>query len=183
MGELLMPSLGADMDAGTVIEWLVKPGDLVQRGDIVAVVDTDKADVDIETFEAGTIDELLVPIGLKVPVGTPLARLAGAAAARTPVASTPPSAPTAAQRATAVASASRRSSSRLARRGAAGLRSGRGARRGALATHPPARPPPRCGPDHADRQRPRRIDHAPRRRASRSRAAGADRSHRRAHLA
>jgi pyruvate dehydrogenase E2 component (dihydrolipoyllysine-residue acetyltransferase) len=89
MGELLMPSLGADMDAGTVIEWLVKPGDLVHRGDIVAVVDTDKADVDIETFEAGTIDELLVPIGVKVPVGTPLARFAGAAAARPPAAPAP----------------------------------------------------------------------------------------------
>ena len=100
MGELLMPSLGADMDAGTVIEWLVKPGDLVHRGDIVAVVDTDKADVDIETFEAGTIDELLVPIGVKVPVGTPLARFAGAAAGPTadagagaapPVSAPPPS--------------------------------------------------------------------------------------------
>ncbi len=84
MGELLMPSLGADMDAGTVIEWLVKPGDHVHRGDIVAVVDTDKADVDIEVFETGTVSELLVPLGIKVPVGTPLARLDGAVAPAAP---------------------------------------------------------------------------------------------------
>jgi pyruvate dehydrogenase E2 component (dihydrolipoamide acetyltransferase) len=70
-----MPSLGADMDAGTITQWLVKPGDHVHRGDIVAVVDTDKADVDVEIFEDGVIDRILVPEGEKVPVGTPLAAL------------------------------------------------------------------------------------------------------------
>ena len=73
MSEFRMPSLGADMEAGTVLEWLVKPGDEVHRGDIVAVVDTDKADIDVEIFESGVIDELLVPVGERVPVGTPLA--------------------------------------------------------------------------------------------------------------
>ena len=58
-----MPSLGADMDAGTIVEWRVKPGDEVHRGDIVAVVDTDKADIDVEIFESGVVDELLVPVG------------------------------------------------------------------------------------------------------------------------
>ena len=58
-----MPSLGADMDAGTITQWLVKPGDHVHRGDIVAVVDTDKADVDVEIFEDGVIDRILVPEG------------------------------------------------------------------------------------------------------------------------
>ena len=48
-----MPSLGADMEAGTVVEWLVKAGDEVHRGDIVAVVDTDKADIDVEIFASG----------------------------------------------------------------------------------------------------------------------------------
>jgi pyruvate dehydrogenase E2 component (dihydrolipoamide acetyltransferase) len=76
-----MPSLGADMDAGTITQWLVKPGDRVHRGDIVAVVDTDKADVDVEIFEDGVIDRILVPEGEKVPVGTPLAALAAARAA------------------------------------------------------------------------------------------------------
>ena len=70
-----MPSLGADMEAGTVIEWLVAPGDEVHRGDIVAVVDTDKADVDVEIFENGVVEELLVAPGTKVVVGTPLARI------------------------------------------------------------------------------------------------------------
>jgi pyruvate dehydrogenase E2 component (dihydrolipoamide acetyltransferase) len=71
-----MPSLGADMDAGTITRWLVKPGDQVHRGAIVAVVDTDKADIDVEIFEEGVIERILVPEGEKVPVGTPLAALA-----------------------------------------------------------------------------------------------------------
>ncbi len=73
MAEFRMPSLGADMESGTVLEWRVKPGDEVHRGDIVAVVDTDKADIDVEIFETGVIDELLVPVGERVAVGTPLA--------------------------------------------------------------------------------------------------------------
>ena len=73
-----MPSLGADMDAGTLVEWLVKPGDLVKRGDIVAVVETEKGAIEIEIFEAGKVDELLVAIGATVPVGTPLALVGGA---------------------------------------------------------------------------------------------------------
>jgi pyruvate dehydrogenase E2 component (dihydrolipoamide acetyltransferase) len=70
-----MPSMGADMDAGTVVEWRVGPGDAVQRGAIVALVETDKADIEIESFQAGVIEEILVPAGERVPVGTPLARL------------------------------------------------------------------------------------------------------------
>ena len=68
-----MPSLGADMESGTLLEWFVKPGDAVKRGDIVAVVDTSKAEIEIEIFEDGVIDELLVAKGERVPVGTPLA--------------------------------------------------------------------------------------------------------------
>jgi pyruvate dehydrogenase E2 component (dihydrolipoamide acetyltransferase) len=75
VGDFRMPSLGADMDRGVLLEWKVKPGDLVQRGDIVAVVDTDKSDIEIEVFEAGTIAELLVDEGVEVPVGTVLARV------------------------------------------------------------------------------------------------------------
>jgi pyruvate dehydrogenase E2 component (dihydrolipoyllysine-residue acetyltransferase) len=68
-----MPSLGADMEAGTLVEWLVKPGDQVKRGDIVAVVETQKGAIEIEIFETGTVDRILVGVGTKVPVGTPLA--------------------------------------------------------------------------------------------------------------
>jgi pyruvate dehydrogenase E2 component (dihydrolipoamide acetyltransferase) len=70
-----MPSLGADMDFGTLLEWRVKPGDTVQRGDIVAVIDTSKAEIEVEIFEDGVIDELLVTEGTRVPVGTALATL------------------------------------------------------------------------------------------------------------
>lgn len=63
------------MDAGTLVEWLVHPGATVHRGDIVARVETDKADVEVEIFESGVIDRLLVQEGEKVPVGTLLATL------------------------------------------------------------------------------------------------------------
>jgi pyruvate dehydrogenase E2 component (dihydrolipoamide acetyltransferase) len=73
MGEFLMPALGADMSAGTLIEWQKHPGDSVERGDIIAVVHTDKADVEVETFTTGVLEKLLVEPGTEVPVGTPLA--------------------------------------------------------------------------------------------------------------
>ena len=71
-----MPSLGADMTEGTLLEWLVAPGDVVRRGDIVAVVDTAKSAVEVECFDDGVVEELAVQPGSKVPVGTVLATLA-----------------------------------------------------------------------------------------------------------
>ena len=68
-----MPSLGADMEAGTLAEWLVAPGDTVKRGDIVAVVETQKGAIEIECFEAGEVRELLAEPGQELPVGAPLA--------------------------------------------------------------------------------------------------------------
>jgi pyruvate dehydrogenase E2 component (dihydrolipoamide acetyltransferase) len=73
--EFRMPSLGADMEAGTLVQWLVKPGDWVKRGDIVAVVDTQKGAIEIETYQAGQIEKILVDLHSKVPVGTPLAQI------------------------------------------------------------------------------------------------------------
>jgi len=99
MSEFRMPSLGADMEAGTLVEWLKQPGDAVRRGDVVAVVDTQKGAIEIEIFEAGVIDKLLVQPGEQVPVGTPLAQIrtdgAGppAAAPATPSAPPPEAAP------------------------------------------------------------------------------------------
>ena len=84
-----MPSLGADMDAGTIVEWKVHPGDVVHRGDILAVIDTDKADIDAESFEEGVIGELLVGEGEKVPVGTVLATFLGADVAQATAAPIP----------------------------------------------------------------------------------------------
>jgi pyruvate dehydrogenase E2 component (dihydrolipoamide acetyltransferase) len=79
-----MPSLGADMEAGTLVEWLKKPGEAVQRGDVVAVVDTQKGAIEIEIFEAGVLDRILVQPGEKVPVGTPMATLRSNGAAQEP---------------------------------------------------------------------------------------------------
>ena len=68
-----MPSLGAEMEEGTVLEWYVGPGDRVERGQIVALLDTEKAEIEMESFETGWIDTLLVQRGETVPVGTPMA--------------------------------------------------------------------------------------------------------------
>jgi pyruvate dehydrogenase E2 component (dihydrolipoamide acetyltransferase) len=70
-----MPSLGADMERGTISEWLVAPGDEVRRGDVVAVVETEKSTIEVEVFEDGIVAELLEPEGVEVVVGTPLARI------------------------------------------------------------------------------------------------------------
>ena len=75
MIEFTMPALGSDMDEGSLNEWLVKPGDKVSRGQIVAVVETTKAAVEIECWHEGTVGELLVGVGETVQVGTPLATL------------------------------------------------------------------------------------------------------------
>lgn len=73
MAEFRMPSLGADMEAGTLVEWLVKPGDWVKRGDVVAVVETQKGAIEIEVYQPGQIEKFLVDLHSKVPVGTTLA--------------------------------------------------------------------------------------------------------------
>ncbi|WAJ32069.1 biotin/lipoyl-binding protein [Arthrobacter sp. FX8] len=75
MAEFRMPSLGADMEHGKVVEWLVKPGDYIHKGDLVAAVDTDKTVMDIESFQEGVLAEFLVDIGDTVDVGTPIARI------------------------------------------------------------------------------------------------------------
>jgi len=75
--EFSMPALGADMDEGELVEWLVKPGDRVNKGDILAVVETTKGAIDIEVFQSGIIHELLVQPGQTIPVGELMARLEG----------------------------------------------------------------------------------------------------------
>jgi pyruvate dehydrogenase E2 component (dihydrolipoamide acetyltransferase) len=75
-----MPSLGADMREGTLLQWKVKPGDRVKRGDIIAEVATDKGDIEIEVFEDGVVTEILVEPGREVPVGEILARIDGGVA-------------------------------------------------------------------------------------------------------
>jgi pyruvate dehydrogenase E2 component (dihydrolipoamide acetyltransferase) len=96
VGEFKMPSLGADMEKGTLVAWNVKPGDRVNRGDIIAVVETDKGAFDTECYEQGVIEKLLVESGSQVPVGTVLAIVRGEGAAPAPAA---PAAAPAAERA------------------------------------------------------------------------------------
>ena len=75
MGEFRMPSLGADMETGKLVEWLVVPGQRVRRGDIVAMVETQKGLFEVEIFADGVMGELLVQPGQTVPVGTVLATI------------------------------------------------------------------------------------------------------------
>lgn len=70
-----MPSLGADMTEGKLLEWKIKPGDTVKRGDIVAVVETPKAAVEVESWQEGVVQALLTQPGETVPVGTVMATL------------------------------------------------------------------------------------------------------------
>ena len=75
MSAFLMPSLGADMEAGTLVEQLLSPGDNVKRGDVIAAIETQKGVIEIEVFEDGVLEDWLVDLGTKVPVGTPLAMI------------------------------------------------------------------------------------------------------------
>ncbi|MGW7456340.1 2-oxo acid dehydrogenase subunit E2 [Streptomyces sp. NPDC054797] len=82
MADFTMPSLGADMDEGTLVEWLVSPGDTVAKGDVVAVVETAKSTIEVECFDSGTVTALLVDPGTTVPVGTRMAVIGAAVAPR-----------------------------------------------------------------------------------------------------
>jgi pyruvate dehydrogenase E2 component (dihydrolipoamide acetyltransferase) len=76
-----MPSLGADMESGVLVQWLVQAGQPVRRGQVVAVVETQKGAVEVEIWEDGVIERLVTQPGTRVPVGEVLATLAGAGAA------------------------------------------------------------------------------------------------------
>src|SRR5512138_2758547 len=69
------------MDEGKLLEWKVKPGDSVKRGQVIAVVDTSKAAVEVEIWAEGVVSELVTKPGETVPVGTVMARLNGAGGA------------------------------------------------------------------------------------------------------
>ena len=73
MADLVMPVLGADMKAGELVAWLKRPGDRVQKGDVFAEVDTEKAVVEVESMFSGVIERLLLSPGDKVPVGAVMA--------------------------------------------------------------------------------------------------------------
>jgi pyruvate dehydrogenase E2 component (dihydrolipoamide acetyltransferase) len=103
---VVMPKLSEAMETGKIIKWLKKEGDPIQGGDILAEIETDKADVEMEAFGAGVLRKILVPAGEKAPVGGLIGIIAGAdedissvaSAAPTPAAAPvpPPPAPAAA---------------------------------------------------------------------------------------
>jgi pyruvate dehydrogenase E2 component (dihydrolipoamide acetyltransferase) len=93
MAEFLLPKLGADMTEGRLVEWLKKAGDRVGRGEIIAVIETDKANIEVESWVDGVVDKILLEPGEKwYPVGTPLATIqveGEVAAAPAPVSAAP----------------------------------------------------------------------------------------------
>src|SRR5439155_561277 len=68
--KVVMPKLSEAMETGKIIKWLKKEGDKIQGGDILAEIETDKADVEMEAFGAGVLRKVLVAAGEKAPVGT-----------------------------------------------------------------------------------------------------------------
>jgi pyruvate dehydrogenase E1 component beta subunit len=76
MTDVLMPALSPTMEEGGLAKWLVKPGDTVHSGDVIAEIETDKATMEVEAVDEGVIEALLVDAGAQgVKVGTPIARL------------------------------------------------------------------------------------------------------------
>jgi pyruvate dehydrogenase E1 component beta subunit len=85
MTDVLMPALSPTMEEGTLAKWHVKVGDTVKSGDVIAEIETDKATMEVEAVDEGTVEELLVPEGAEeVKVNTPIARLSGEDGASAP---------------------------------------------------------------------------------------------------
>ncbi len=101
MTDILMPALSPTMEEGALAKWLVKAGDTVSAGDVIAEIETDKATMEIEAVDDGVIEAILVTAGSEgVKVNTPIARLAGgvkAPASSAPTAPAPAQAPTESQ--------------------------------------------------------------------------------------
>jgi pyruvate dehydrogenase E2 component (dihydrolipoamide acetyltransferase) len=70
---IAMPKLGFDMQEGTLVHWLKKEGETIDKGEVLAEIETDKATVEVEASAGGTLRRLLVDEGVVVPVGSPIA--------------------------------------------------------------------------------------------------------------
>ncbi|HWQ12845.1 MAG TPA: biotin/lipoyl-containing protein, partial [Roseiflexaceae bacterium] len=77
MPDITMPKMGFDMQEGTIVKWLKKPGDVVKRGEAIAEIETDKVTIEIEAFDSGTLTEIVVQEGQTAPVNAVIARLNG----------------------------------------------------------------------------------------------------------
>ncbi len=85
MPDITMPKMGFDMQEGTIVRWLKKPGDAVRRGEPIAEIETDKVTIEIEAFESGTLTEIVVQEGQSAPVNAVIARLDGGNGSQAPV--------------------------------------------------------------------------------------------------
>jgi len=91
--DILMPALSPTMEEGTLAKWLVKEGDTVKAGDVIAEIETDKATMEVEAVDEGVISAILVAAGSEgVKVNTPIARLGGEGEAAAPAAAPAPAA-------------------------------------------------------------------------------------------
>ncbi len=73
MPEVTMPRLSDTMQEGTITRWLKKSGDQVKRGDILAEVETDKANMEIESYDTGILEQILIKEGETAPIGQAIA--------------------------------------------------------------------------------------------------------------
>jgi pyruvate dehydrogenase E2 component (dihydrolipoamide acetyltransferase) len=72
---VLMPQMGYDMTQGKILRWIKQEGDSVKKGDVIAEIETDKVNIEIEAFASGTLLKILIPEGETVPVGQPIAAI------------------------------------------------------------------------------------------------------------
>src|SRR5262245_65946773 len=84
MPEITMPRLSDTMQEGKVARWLKRPGEQVQRGEVLAEIETDKATMELEAYDAGVLEEVLVREGETVPIGQPIAIVGEGSAATSP---------------------------------------------------------------------------------------------------
>ena len=91
--EIFMPALSSTMTEGKIVEWLKQPGDKVERGESVLVVESDKADMDVESFNEGYLAAVLMPAGGTAPVGETIGLIVETEAEIAEVAAKAPAAP------------------------------------------------------------------------------------------
>ena len=137
MPEVLMPRLSDTMAEGILSQWVKHEGDQVRKGDVLAVIETDKAAMDMEAYDEGVLTKILVEEGASVPIGTPIAVIGDQAAAAGTSAPSPVPAPDETERAVVPPPAHRRGAARGARAD--------------LAAGPQARPRARHRPGHGQR--------------------------------
>lgn len=91
MAEITMPRLSDTMQEGTLARWLKKPGDEIKKGDVLAEIETDKATMDLEAYDEGTLQQILVQEGETVPIGQVVAMIGSGAAVQQPAPTPTPS--------------------------------------------------------------------------------------------